>query len=425
MSALADTDHPGQGHPQLGQLLVQRGLLTTEQLQAALTEQNRTRHPLGETLIALGFVSAATIAQALATQHGSLLKTEYGYATGFGAESPAGVAVAPPTTVAPQAPPPVAPPAQAPPPLTVALRIPPPVTAPAPPPAPAPVLAAPGPPPVSETPPAPPVLVAPVAPVEPPPAAGPEPAPPAEADTPAARAAGLETELTTARDVVRAFAAKAEELKAERDSARAEVEAARSAVAAAEARVAELEARPPEAEAAWTEQVSELERRLDESFAQVAALGGERDELTATLAERSDRLEALEAELVEARTEQHPAASFPVDAEAFTNRIAELEDALVVEVAGRNELQAAVSERDDRIRALEELVREQPWASSERHLLFFRGADGYALVELDGPPPLPGARIVASGAEGPQVVTRVAPAPLPGHALPCAFLVAA
>jgi hypothetical protein len=71
----------------LGRLLVQRGALTEEQLAAALAEQERTRRPLGTVVVDLGFVTPALVAQALATQHGGLLKTEYGYATGFEAEA--------------------------------------------------------------------------------------------------------------------------------------------------------------------------------------------------------------------------------------------------------------------------------------------------------------------------------------------------
>ena len=390
MSALADSEPIGTGNPPLGELLVHRGLLTAEQLDAAIAEQSRSKRPLGETLIALGFVSPATIAQALATQHGSLLKTEYGYATGFDSERPAGMSGVPPATAEP---------------VQAAAAV-----APSPPP-PAPVVAEPVPLPVPE--PAPPD-----APVElPPAAAAPAPVPPAEADPTAGRVAALEAELAAARDVVRAFAERVKQLEAERDQARVEVDGTSA------------------------EQASALEHRLDEALAQIAALSGEREGLAAAVSERDaaierlrsatdsmheqiGRLGTLEAELAEARAQRREAPR-TVDAEAFTDRIAELEDALLVEVAGRNELEAAVAERDARISALEEVVREQPWASSERHLLFFRGDDGYGLVELDGPPPLPGARIDAPGATGRQVVTRVAPAPLPGHALPCAYLVAA
>ena len=67
----------------LGRLLVERGLLAEEQLTFALAEQKRKGKPLGHVLVDLGFVPETTVAQALATQHGGVVKTEYGFATGF------------------------------------------------------------------------------------------------------------------------------------------------------------------------------------------------------------------------------------------------------------------------------------------------------------------------------------------------------
>lgn len=84
--------------PPLGELLLQRGFLSEEQLQYALSEQLRTGLPLGQVLISLSYVTASTIAQALATQHGGLLKTEYGFATGFDSEMKAGPATVPPVS---------------------------------------------------------------------------------------------------------------------------------------------------------------------------------------------------------------------------------------------------------------------------------------------------------------------------------------
>ena len=71
--------------PPLGELLLSRGLITPEQLEQALDDQRESGRPLGETFIRLGFTSGPIIAQALATQHGRLLKSEYGFATGFDA----------------------------------------------------------------------------------------------------------------------------------------------------------------------------------------------------------------------------------------------------------------------------------------------------------------------------------------------------
>jgi hypothetical protein len=62
------TPEPAAARPQLGQVLLERGLLSEEQLDAGLAQQRWTGRPLGEVLIALGFVTEATIAQALATQ---------------------------------------------------------------------------------------------------------------------------------------------------------------------------------------------------------------------------------------------------------------------------------------------------------------------------------------------------------------------
>jgi len=70
----------------LGELLVARGLITPEQLDHALADQSETKRPLGEILIRLGFLNPAMVAQALATQQGRMIKSEYGFATGFDAK---------------------------------------------------------------------------------------------------------------------------------------------------------------------------------------------------------------------------------------------------------------------------------------------------------------------------------------------------
>ena len=67
----------------MGSLLIEHGLLNEEQLAAALEAQKRSGAPLGKVLIELGFVEPAVVALALATQSGGVLKTEYGFATGF------------------------------------------------------------------------------------------------------------------------------------------------------------------------------------------------------------------------------------------------------------------------------------------------------------------------------------------------------
>ncbi|MGZ4387829.1 MAG: hypothetical protein ACXVZL_00435 [Gaiellaceae bacterium] len=85
MTTSQDTHPSGRPEdaPRLGTLLVERGLLTAAQLQEALLEQQRSGIPLGQAVVRLGYVSPATVAQALATQHGGLAKTEFGMAVGF------------------------------------------------------------------------------------------------------------------------------------------------------------------------------------------------------------------------------------------------------------------------------------------------------------------------------------------------------
>lgn len=69
--------------PKLGEVLLQHGIVTAEQLAVALAEQQTTSRPLGEIIVELGFAPGPIVAQALATQRGGMVKTEYGYATGF------------------------------------------------------------------------------------------------------------------------------------------------------------------------------------------------------------------------------------------------------------------------------------------------------------------------------------------------------
>src|SRR6476646_5217944 len=77
----ANSQHDADRVP-LGQLLVDSGLLDAADLERVLEEQRRTGAPLGRMLVDGGYVASSTIAMALADQHGGLLKTEYGFATG-------------------------------------------------------------------------------------------------------------------------------------------------------------------------------------------------------------------------------------------------------------------------------------------------------------------------------------------------------
>jgi hypothetical protein len=60
----------------LGALLVAKGLLTENQLQWALSEQQRTGRLIGEILVESGTISAFTLARALTEQHGVELQSK-------------------------------------------------------------------------------------------------------------------------------------------------------------------------------------------------------------------------------------------------------------------------------------------------------------------------------------------------------------
>src|ERR671911_256558 len=67
----------------LGRILVEQGLLTSDELEAALAQQERTGKRLGETIVECGFVSGPELSNALASQYGIELKTETGFGTGL------------------------------------------------------------------------------------------------------------------------------------------------------------------------------------------------------------------------------------------------------------------------------------------------------------------------------------------------------
>jgi hypothetical protein len=70
----------------LGRLLVEQGLLSSDDLERALAEQQVTGDRLGETIVKLGMVSGPDLANALAAQYGIELTTEKGFGTGLRSE---------------------------------------------------------------------------------------------------------------------------------------------------------------------------------------------------------------------------------------------------------------------------------------------------------------------------------------------------
>lgn len=62
----------------LGDIVVERGLITNEQLQQALEHQRQTGGKLGEILVELGFLTRVTLAGVLSAQWDQLRLTESG-----------------------------------------------------------------------------------------------------------------------------------------------------------------------------------------------------------------------------------------------------------------------------------------------------------------------------------------------------------
>jgi hypothetical protein len=67
----------------LGQVLIEAGLISEEELAEALAEQTQTGRLLGEILIARRLVSSPILAQALAVQAGTELVVEQGFGAGL------------------------------------------------------------------------------------------------------------------------------------------------------------------------------------------------------------------------------------------------------------------------------------------------------------------------------------------------------
>ena len=324
-TGLASVPQNDPAPPPLGQLLVERGLVTEEQLQYALAEQGRTGLPIGQVLISLSYVTAATIAQALATQEGGVVRTEFGLSTGFG--TPGLVALPP---VSPVAPTPFAPVVIAPEPAAELEPEPVPAYEPEPEPALEPEL----PEPVA-------VVVAPA----------PELAPPSSTTTRIAEL--VEQELanaaSAAAEEIAAAHGRIAELEGEMSGLRQQAEAARGA---------------EELLAATNARVAELERELSGVRQQAEAARGAEDLLAATNAHVSDLEQQLAAAAAASAAELSTARTrvAELDHELFGMRqraeAAETADAALATAQARNaelesEIAATRTAGSDRIQALE------------------------------------------------------------------------
>jgi hypothetical protein len=421
VAALPDNGGPRVRAEPLGALLASRGHITEEQLELALTEQKATGRPLGEIIVARGFAAAPTVAQALATQHGGLLKTEYGFATGWGGgvdadQAPVQVAAAPLNGDETNA-------------LRASLeehkkalaawqqahkelqeKL----------------------------------------------AEAQKPAPPV--DDPrltrlAAERENMQAELT-ARDAsiqqLQASLSTVEAGRAELERALAnEVErgtalrAELAAAGASESVRAELEQRLAGLEDEVAERLKSaagefesarvgLEQQLTDARERVASLEADLATRDASIEELKASVATVEAELAAAGASDSVRVELEQQLASLEADLAERLKAAAVDFeAVRIALEQQLTDAHERVASLEAEVATREaeiaersvtpagrWDAAQSHLVFFQGKDGYELHERSGPPPLEGSKV------GQQLVARISSAPFPGSALPCAYLVA-
>jgi hypothetical protein len=420
VAALPDNGGRRMRAEPLGALLASRGHITEEQLELALTEQKATGRPLGEIIVARGFAPAPTVAQALATQHGGLLKTEYGFATGWGG------GVAPDAAPAPAQAAPTSDESNA---LRASLE-------------------------EHKK-----ALAAwqqahkelqeklaeaqkPTAPVDDP-----------RLSRLAAERESMQAELT-ARDAsieqLQASVATIEAGRAELERALAnEVErgtAMRAELAGAGAsesvraefaqRLAGLESEVAErlkgAAAEFESSRVGLEQQLTEARERVASLEADIATRDASIEELRASTATVEAELAAAGASESVRVELEQRLAGLEAELAERLKAAAVDFeAVRVALEQQLTEAHERMASIQAEVATREaeiaeqlavpagrWDSAESHLVFFQGKEGYELHERSGPPPIEGSKV------GQQMVARISAAPFPGSALPCAYLVA-
>jgi chromosome segregation ATPase len=447
---------PSEGRRPLGEVLLERGIVSREQLATALEQQRSTGQPLGEIIVGFGFAPGPIVAQALATQHGGLIKTEYGFATGWSTDD-ARAPVAVPAPIDPsfelakrdrtiaelrdwaqQA--------QA----AIASRD--------------EAIAR---------------LQAEVTELR----ATPEPAVDDAAHQEALEA--LELELKARREEADAVREQLEAESTRHASIQAELAARDEALAALRAELAAATAQPTTTPAELEEHAAEIERlrtalaelheasagREAELTARDEALAALQTELaaasaqpTALLEEHAAEIARLQAELADAaalretelatrdealaalQTELAAASAQPTtpraEVEEHAAQISRLESALATlqttaehELAGAHRtgaelerrlenarsradvLARRITEQEQELEALRTPPATEPnrWASAPMHYVLRRGTGAYDLVERDGPPPTVGDTV-----DGLRVA-RVAPAG-PGFDVPCAYL---
>jgi predicted RNase H-like nuclease (RuvC/YqgF family) len=349
---------PSEGRRPLGEVLVERGIVTNEQLATALEQQRSTGRPLGEIIVGFGFAPGPIVAQALATQHGGLIKTEYGFATGWTTDdTPGPVAAAIPIAASE---------------LAERDRV------------------------IAEL------------------RNWTEKAQAAIASRDEA-IEHLRAELAKLQTVPEPAAqagAHEEALEALRGELAARLEEHAAAIASRDETLAQLRAELAD-NGGYEEALATLRAELATTLEQHA---GEIARFEAAGAELNAAADAREAELAHARQAQ---ATAEHELAAARRTTAELERRLQNASSRAETLARRVAGQDEELAALRAPApaASEPnrWASAPMHYVLRRGAGTYELVEHDGPPPTVGDTV-----DGLRVA-RVAPAG-PGFDVPCAYL---
>ena len=155
-----------------------------------------------------------------------------------------------------------------------------------------------------------------------------------------------------------------------------------------------------------------------------AALAGAREEAERSKVEKA-ALEAVRKSLAERNSDLERQLKA---ADADVTRLEQLAEQAAAQIA---QLEA---ERNDALTVAKALGEDRrgrhpgEHAEDPSHLLFIPGADGYRLLEQEGPPPAPGSTLEFAEDDGTRsrlLVAKVGAAPLPGVRLACAYLVVA
>ena len=200
-------------------------------------------------------------------------------------------------------------------------------------------------------------------------------------------------------------------------AATAAKEALERALDEAASRIVELEGRVAELESALAVRDNELDTALASTRAEAARSQTEK----VALQEAHEAMASRNADLEE-RLKELDAASTRV---TQLERLLEETAAQITQLEAERDNVPAVAQVAGQA---QHGPHPDKHADDLSHLLFVPGRGGYRLVEQNGPPPIPGSTVELTEDDGTVsklLVSRVGMSPLPGGSVACAYLVAA